>query len=63
MTRWKDNLKPCHDKRKCFGKKHSGTKCGILRETYPDGECPFCKPRVEVTNGKVYPFNPNYSLK
>lgn len=62
----KDKLCFCNDSRKCFAKQYSNTCCSILIPTshgdsgYSDGECPFCKPSKRVTNGKTYPYNPNY---
>lgn len=36
----------CHDSRKCFAR--NGIACNILYHTYDeDGECPFCKRRIE----------------
>lgn len=35
----------CRDKRPCFAR--NGGKCTILRESYADGECPFCKRKKE----------------
>jgi len=34
--------------------------CLNAHAKYKDGECPFCKPEREVTNGKIYPYNKNY---
>ncbi len=57
----------CNDSRPCFGKysiKDLPDKvlCNCLNAhaKYKDGECPFCKPEREVTNGKIYPYNKNY---
>lgn len=51
----------CVDSRECFGKikdLNNKTRCDILRETYvKDGECPFCKPEREYTNGVFYPYD------
>ena len=34
----------------------------MLTETYKhDGECPFCKPRRDMTNGKLYPAGRMYT--
>ena len=48
----------CTDKRHCFARELS--RCKILKESYGENRCPFCKPYVDVTKGKAYPFNPNY---
>ena len=46
------NFPRCYDKRKCFAKGEGLTRdkkgeivnyCLMLRTTYPDGKCPFCK--------------------
>ena len=60
----------CRDSRPCFAKEKSlqrnyhgdyDNMCNVLtRSTYPDGECPFCKPKRDVTNGTAYPFSENY---
>lgn len=56
----------CVDIRPCFAKNKLTHKCGILEPNkdglsgYVDGECPFCKPKREVTNGIEYPFDPYY---
>lgn len=50
----------CNDTRTCFAKfryPDGRVTCRLLTETYPNGECPFCKPDREVTNGIVYPNN------
>lgn len=50
----------CKDTRPCFAKK--GNRCGVLTKGYEkDGACPFAKPDREVTDGKRYPYSPNYS--
>ena len=50
----------CIDKRKCFAKSRTGG-CGILSRTYKkNGECPFCKPKREITRGKMYPYSLAY---
>lgn len=58
----------CKDKRPCFARVKKGKRkyeCGILvysskdckyTDEYRIGECPFCKPRMEVTKGKEYPL-------
>lgn len=58
-----DNWPVCKDKRICFAQEDVffKTKCSILRESYDDGKCPFCKPDKEVTKGKKYPRNPGYA--
>lgn len=40
----------------CFANKKKN-ECGILKEPATDenGECPFQKPKGEVTNGRFYP--------
>lgn len=52
------NTNLCKDTRACFAR--FGERCGVLQSTYPDKECPFCKPSADVTNGKLYPVNPYY---
>ena len=65
----KEIVKPkCNDKRQCFAKERGrdGYYCTILAmpytnaPMYADGDCPFCKPEKEVTNGKYYPYDTNY---
>lgn len=61
----------CRDSRPCFAKAlfpsttfKTGfmAKCRLLKTSYrDDGECPFCKPRREVTRGVVYPYDYNYT--
>lgn len=53
----------CSDDRECFAKRKgvfdSYIYCKILTDgakPYPKGECPFCKPIREVTNGVYYEF-------
>ena len=59
----------CVDSRPCFAKNKWTKVCGILTGDkegnigYTDGQCPFCKPRIDETNGVVYPFDPYYSPK
>lgn len=59
----------CPDSRPCFArifKEGSDIgKCTVLQSVNgkfykEDGECPFCKPKREVTNGKFYPYDPLY---
>ena len=52
-------MRKCVESRPCFAKNRESkyVKCRILTSTYPDGKCPFCKPEMEVTNGKRYPFD------
>lgn len=52
----------CDDSRACFAKKkHYGIDvCTILKSTYENGLCPFCKPDRSVTDGITYEFNPDY---
>ena len=42
----------------CFARGEHG-KCTLLQEK-PNGKCAFQKPDRETTNGKKYPWNPNY---
>lgn len=49
--------KECNDKRPCFARNEDG-KCKILKSSYNDKLCPFCKPEKDVTNGVKYPYNP-----
>jgi len=52
----------CPDSRECFAK--LGDECVVLQRDAnrrkifytEDGECPFCKPDRDITNGKVYYF-------
>lgn len=52
----------CVDSRQCFARKKSGDcmSCGILipepgaMNMYVDGECPFCKPKRDYTDGVYY---------
>lgn len=58
----------CSDPRPCFAREVNpeGTGiCMILRDTYlnENKNCPFCKPEKEVTDGKRYPYDVNYSMK
>lgn len=56
----------CKEQRDCFASViFRGTrKCTVLNETYGhDVECPFCKPKKDVTNGKTYPHNKKYTDK
>ena len=56
----------CIDSRHCFAKRRQGAEayCGLLTETYAkDGACPFCKEFRDVTNGVVYPYDPNYGKR
>ena len=58
---WKQNRYPkCRDSRECFARQCG--KCSILNETYKeDGDCKFCKPYGNVTNGRIYPWDKDYS--
>ena len=50
----------CEDTRKCFGAMfHGGMRfCRVLGSAYKaGGECPFCKPERDITNGKQYLYN------
>lgn len=33
----------CKDKRECFARRAGS--CTVLSDAYPEGKCPFCKPR------------------
>jgi hypothetical protein len=52
----------CPDSRECFAKKNG--RCIVLQRDSnrnkgfysKDGECPFCKPHRDITNGEVYYF-------
>lgn len=59
-----NTMAECRDTRKCFATVYYGGMrwCKALGgPPYKnDGDCPFCKEEREVTNGKVYPFNPDY---
>lgn len=49
----------CHDSRVCFLQKKDfrGIKrCLLLKCSYKDGKCPFCKEKGYYTNGKYYPY-------
>ncbi len=52
----------CNDRRRCFGRGEYGG-CLILKKTYKNGECTFCKPEREWTKGKYFPVDPNYEKK
>ena len=53
------NKRRCYEgKKKCFARR--GEYCSILIDTYGSPGCPFCKPKVSVTNGVEYPFNRYY---
>lgn len=57
-------MQKCIDSRLCFARKENG-ECSCLTlktkaDVYDDGQCPFCKPRREYTNGKYYPRGENY---
>ena len=54
------NLK-CYEERPCFAKERG--RCALLKMTYKDGACPFCKPDRDVTNGVYYPIEYNYAVK
>jgi len=50
----------CRDSRECFGRLPDKT-CRALTGTYEqDGQCPFCKPDREVTDGVRYPYDIRY---
>lgn len=59
----------CPDTRDCFAK--LGGECVVLQKDSnhrkifytEDGECPFCKPERDVTDGKRYSYNPVYDSK
>lgn len=44
----------------CFAKTKEG-RCNILTKTKET--CSFQKTDIEITNGKRYPYNPNYGVK
>ena len=55
----------CYDEQDCFAKTKLYlcgfciTKCTVLSRTdFGDKPCPFAKPKRDVTNGKIYPYNP-----
>ena len=55
----------CEDTRECFGAMvHGGMRfCRALSSTYAeDGQCPFCKPDRDITNGKQYLYNPDMEV-
>ena len=45
----------CVESKPCFA--NSDGVCTLLKSGYKEGECPFCKPTVNITNGKKYPFS------
>ena len=53
-------LKSCHDIRPCFARNERG-RCILLKDTYPDTLCPFCKKYREKTGGKCYPHRIDYA--
>ena len=55
------NTNLCRDERPCFAR--FGERCGILQSTYAPGACPFCKPVGDVTDGRIYPYDPYYEQK
>ena len=58
----------CRHPGACFAKvkndANGHTKCSVLYDTHfpgrEGGMCPFQKPIKEMTDGEVYPFNPEY---
>ena len=50
----------CDDTRPCFARikdRKGDGKCRYLTSTYSEnGECPFAKPVMSITNGKIYPY-------
>ena len=53
------NTEPkCNESSICFAKKNG--RCTLLTKTGKKGTCKFCKPMREMTDGKIYPFNPAY---
>ncbi len=49
----------CKETEKCFAKRNG--YCILLDTPFSeDRACTFCKPVREVTNGKHYPYDPNY---
>ena len=58
-------MKPiCKDKRPCFAARDiMGERCcDLLTKAYYPGKCPFEKRTREITNGEIYPHNPDYAL-
>ena len=52
-------INSCNKDDICFAKRFGG--CSILHTTYEKWQkCPFAKPTKEITNGKVYPYDPYY---
>ena len=50
----------CPDSRKCFARREENGGCAILTKPYEhDGECPFCKPVANVTNGRKFEYKPS----
>lgn len=51
----------CREQGECFAR--LGRKCTILNSAqgYGRDTCPFRKPEREVTNGRFYPYNPDYT--
>lgn len=52
----------CDQMGPCFGRGITG-RCHILSATYPDRDCPFQKPKSDVTKGKLYPYDEYYGMK
>ena len=51
----------CRDQRPCFSRVPGTRICNcLIGISYKDGECPFCKPEREVTNGRRYPYDPTF---
>ncbi len=53
-------LAKCRRTGECFGRTPEGY-CEVLTSTKET--CSFQKPDKEVTNGKRYPYDPNYGVK
>lgn len=51
-------FKKCMDRRPCFARMRGSRLCTVLNQPYETGMmCPFCKPKIDVTNGRLYPYN------
>lgn len=42
----RDKTIECNDARECFAKTWSGY-CTLLTKAYDEGDCPFCKPKID----------------
>lgn len=56
-------LSHCKKTEPCFAR--NNCRCFILISAmdYKNKPCPFMKPDREVTDGKVYPYNPYYGYR